>query len=387
MRTWLGLFPLAGWIIILILLVWSCLSTWLRASNLLSGTTYLYVAHPIMLCIIAGISWRITRDKVSRVRRAHEKFAVVASVMALWAIIYFLSGLATTYTQNPLAGSMQLFIYNVIGYGAVVVMTEYIRWRVVLIGGRRHPVMKGLIIVLVFSILQCNLLMFYGLTLDKIIELSIAVIVPLFVHNVVATYLAYTVGFGAMVAYRLTWIILTIFLPIMPKYDWYMSGMAVLCVGVLVILMIDRTRQDRTTPLRFHRKHIYGVSNLLFFVSMLGLIFFMTGLFSYKPVAIMSNSMQPTYSRGDMVIVQKRGDHVDISIGDILQYQREGSVITHRIVGKETVGNGTVYTTKGDNNSESDPWSVTDEQILGTVRARIPLVGYPTVLLNEMMHK
>lgn len=39
--------------------------------------------------------------------------------------------------------------------------------------------------------------------------------------------------------------------------------------------------------------------------------------------------------------------------------------------------------TKGDANSNYDEYKITKDMIIGVVKFKIPLLGYPTVLLNE----
>jgi signal peptidase len=110
----------------------------------------------------------------------------------------------------------------------------------------------------------------------------------------------------------------------------------------------------------------------------------MTGLFSYKPVVIMSDSMVPIFARGSIVVVQQRYDPLDIQVGDIIQYSADTIMITHRVVAIE-VGDESkrIFITKGDNNSSYDS-PVKDNQIVGVVRSTVPYLGYPTVWLQEL---
>jgi signal peptidase len=115
----------------------------------------------------------------------------------------------------------------------------------------------------------------------------------------------------------------------------------------------------------------------------------MTGVFTYKPVVIMSNSMVPVFSRGSVVVVQRLGSPMDISIGDIIQYQTEDKVVTHRVVAIDTAEDDSgdrVFTTKGDNNPSKDA-PVGQSHVIGIVRSTIPYVGYPTVLLRDISQK
>jgi signal peptidase len=123
----------------------------------------------------------------------------------------------------------------------------------------------------------------------------------------------------------------------------------------------------------------------MFVAVLIGLAAFMSGFFSYRPLAIVSNSMQPVYSRGAIVIIQRVTDPMDIKLGDIVQYESAGKTITHRVVAIDAASDGSgkkVFTTKGDNNPSKDPL-VAAQQIGGIVRAQIPYVGYPTIWLRE----
>jgi signal peptidase len=95
--------------------------------------------------------------------------------------------------------------------------------------------------------------------------------------------------------------------------------------------------------------------------------------------------MVPVYIIGDMVFVEKVTPAMDIKVGDIIEYTREDRVITHRTVKIVNNSEGPIYTAKGDNNQSDDPWPITRSQIKGIVKARIPYIGYPSVVVNELV--
>ena len=112
----------------------------------------------------------------------------------------------------------------------------------------------------------------------------------------------------------------------------------------------------------------------------------MTGALTYKPSAIMSDSMVPTFSRGSMVIVQKLTNPMDINISDIIQYEAHDTVITHRVIVITQADDGSgkrTFITKGDNNPSRDE-PISQDHVTGVVRAQIPYIGYPTVWLHEI---
>ncbi len=88
-------------------------------------------------------------------------------------------------------------------------------------------------------------------------------------------------------------------------------------------------------------------------------------LYRWKPVLVLSDSMEPTIHTGSVIIVRKQEGRAP-ETGDIVLYRREGeaaSFVTHRISGQDSGG----YITKGDHNNTPDPGRRDADDILGTV--------------------
>ncbi len=107
------------------------------------------------------------------------------------------------------------------------------------------------------------------------------------------------------------------------------------------------------------------------------------GIMFWKPYAIVTGSMEPTLNRGDLVILEKPRD---IQVGDIITYRYKGVPVTHRVI--DVVGTVVgetpdgYYITKGDANAQPDPYKVRPDDIIGEVRYRLPLLGWPVILVN-----
>ncbi|UTR05777.1 signal peptidase I [Alkalihalobacillus sp. LMS6] len=96
-------------------------------------------------------------------------------------------------------------------------------------------------------------------------------------------------------------------------------------------------------------------------------------LFGYTSFTVLSNSMEPTFHAGDVIIIEQ---NEDVRNGDVVTYMTpERRLFTHRIVGEAREDGKTFYTTKGDNNSIEDRLPIVDEQIVGVHRFTIPKIG------------
>lgn len=71
-----------------------------------------------------------------------------------------------------------------------------------------------------------------------------------------------------------------------------------------------------------------------------------------------TNSMDPLLDVGTNAIQKVPQSESDISIGDIVTYERDGEFIIHRVIGISEDDKGIFYTLKGDNNRNPDPYKV-----------------------------
>ena len=122
------------------------------------------------------------------------------------------------------------------------------------------------------------------------------------------------------------------------------------------------------------------------FVIVIGL--FVAGVFKYQPVAVLTYSMVPTFTRGDVVVINKLSDleKSNLKVGDIIQYKRKDTMVIHRIIDIVDDNDERGYILQGDNNNSEDPFIVYDNQIVGKEIFSIPKLGYPSVWLSEFLY-
>lgn len=359
--------------------------------GLVDSHNALYIVQPVLAVLAAGLARLLLRGQRDRVRHKGDKALVIASVLSVWFVVYFLSGLMLTFVHNAVASSWQIIAINVLAFGVAAASVEYVRYGLMLLAGRRNTMWFGVIVSFVFAAQQISLLQIndVGSAVD-VIKFLITFVAPAIVSSLLLTYLSVSSGLSPQMVYGIGIVALTVLPPIIPKYDWYMTSMSSVLLAVAVYIMMDRSRAETDeVRVRRRRRRPKFAFDVAFGLVMVALVLFMTGVFTYKPVVIMSNSMEPVFSRGSIVVVQRLNDPMDISIGDIIQYQSENIVITHRVVAIDTAEDDTgdrIFTTKGDNNPSRDP-PVNQSAVIGVVRSTVPHVGYPTVLLREMSQK
>lgn len=109
-------------------------------------------------------------------------------------------------------------------------------------------------------------------------------------------------------------------------------------------------------------------------------------LFGYTPMSVLSDSMSPTFNRGDLIII-KACDPDTLQVNDVICFhtiiENEYALNTHRIIEINSEGGYRRFTTKGDNNMLEDQRVIIDGDIVGKYTGRVPLIGYVMNFLSS----
>lgn len=102
-------------------------------------------------------------------------------------------------------------------------------------------------------------------------------------------------------------------------------------------------------------------------------------ILGYKPFIVLSGSMETELSKGDLAIV-RNVDVNDLKEKDIIAFrEKDGYVVTHRIVSVFKNGDNVYFITKGDNNNTNDNGMVKSNRVEGKYVTKIN--GFGNVLL------
>lgn len=100
-------------------------------------------------------------------------------------------------------------------------------------------------------------------------------------------------------------------------------------------------------------------------------------VFGYKVMTVITGSMKPQINPGDLVIATNIKDLNSVKVGTVVSYlNKENVLITHRVIEINNNKGLRTYITKGDANPAADVEPVSQSQIQGTYKAKIPYLGY-----------
>ena len=102
-------------------------------------------------------------------------------------------------------------------------------------------------------------------------------------------------------------------------------------------------------------------------------------VFGLTPMVVLSGSMSGTAEDhievGDLIFVDQ-AEPDQLRIGDVIAFMEGNIVVTHRIIDIETSAAGQrLFHTKGDANNTADEHPVSESNLVGIYKSRIPKVG------------
>jgi signal peptidase len=100
-------------------------------------------------------------------------------------------------------------------------------------------------------------------------------------------------------------------------------------------------------------------------------------LLGQRAVVVLSGSMEPAFSPGD-VLIERGVEPSQVEVGQIVTFQEPGTdlVLTHRVRRIESNGPQIVFTTKGDADNSVQRWAIGRGEQLGRPVQAIPKIGY-----------
>lgn len=107
-------------------------------------------------------------------------------------------------------------------------------------------------------------------------------------------------------------------------------------------------------------------------------------LLGYEIYEVVSGSMEPEIPVGSLLYVEEAKPE-DLVSGDVIAFEREGAVVTHRVEENRYVEGELI--TKGDANQKEDMFPVAYRDLIGKVVCHIPVLGLVMAMLASTTGK
>ena len=309
---------------------------------------------------------------------------IVISCIMMAAIVCFALGLIVNYTYGSFSLRISNIFSNFIPLLLVSVITEVLRYVIFHTYYRkRTPVVIFTTIVIIMNIvLVTSVSSFVGY--EAIFVTICTTIMPIIATELLCSYLCYEVGLRPALIYKLCVRLYPFVLPILPNLgNFIFAVVAIVLPTTIFLLTYNLHPTNRKDQHRIPKKRNQLIITTPIIVVLLIVVALVAGIFKHQIIAIASDSMQPTFARGDAVLIEKTSPD-KIKEGDILVFKHEGIIVTHRVRQIIIENDSFIFVTQGDNQEEIDGFTTTESQVIGRVVGINKYIGYPTVWLQDL---
>ena len=312
-----------------------------------------------------------------------DKYSTIFLSSIIPLIIYFLSGLLFGYARNALNGDINNFFINLWGSIVVIFFQEYLRNLFISYSNNK----KVNIILITIVFILSEVIISTGRFYDNFVSIFTTYL-PICITNILLTYITYNYGYKCSILYRLIITSFNIFIPIFPNCGWLVNSIIFCLVPIINYIFLSYEDKNEKNDLSIiEKKKVRPISYIPYVIVISILFCFIIGKFNYKITAIMSNSMKPTFERGDAVILKDVTSIDELNVGDIIKFKRDNQYVIHRIYEIDKSSDNLKIITKGDNNLVIDDKTISFSDVSGKYLFKIKYIGYPSVYFTELLEK
>lgn len=354
----------------------------------------------IGLIVFVGITYLLKNYRKPIVRNKFDSMLIVGGLSVAFLGLIYIVGYKSGFSYNY--GSIfknYVKISTFIIVPLIVVLTEYARYLMINseFGKKSYNFIIQAIMIILFFLIEMNISKkVYDLTsFNQLYEMFALIFVQSISKNLLLNYMVKKYSMGPCILYRVIMDLYVYIIPITPKINVFIEGILLLVYPYLVYsvlkLVDNRVTRDEKKKLkkkktiRGWQKVVSGIASTITTLVFAVLVILISREFKFAMIAIGSESMTGTFSKGDAVIYEKvDATEQKLNENDIIVFEKDGVTIVHRIFKVYRISGNTVYKTKGDHNDLPDNWVVEGKAIKGVVKQSIPLIAWPSVLLNEL---
>ena len=361
---------------ILIFLIVICSLNNIYPVLLFEGNLFFWVILTIITFLICGFPR--TKNYLNKVTIRY----IIIALLGYLLVIYLL-GIFTGFTRTVFSLQFINVLKNIIPVILLAISKEIIRYMLVKHSKNNKQLVAITIVYIIFDLVTKNIGNSF-VTVPQIFTFVFLNCLPTIAREALCTYITSKVSLIPTMIYVISFDVAIYLLPIYPNLGNYLNSVIGLVFPFLVYRTISRLvkyNQKQDLNLNKHYFIIFLIPLIIFVATVIILI---SGIFSYKMIAIGSDSMNPIYYRGD-AIIYKHKKIEEIKEKDILVFNYNGAIITHRVV-NIIIKDGKIYfQTKGDNNNDVDPNLVDSSKVYGVVNYIVKYIGYPTIWIQDLV--
>lgn len=343
----------------------------------LASSEAISASFMILLASLSAALLGFRKYNNSKNSKAFLKISLVGIFVYFFCI--YAIGLVNGFLNNSYDLKIHSILSNVVFPILIIISTELFRYAFVK-ANKKNKLLLIIITILLFIFDANFYIRIESLSsFDKIFSTFTTIVLPIALKHALMTYYVYHGDYKTTIVYRMITELYVYLAPIQPNMNNLITSIASISLPFICLLASTKKIEGDDVIYRSSKSffRIIDIPIILLLVFTICVVF---GIGPYKLIGIETGSMTPKYNIGDGIIVDKTVDPTTLKVGDVIVYENKNKVlVVHRIV-KINMDNS--FVTQGDANPTPDMLYVTQEQVRGIVRLKIPFIAYPALMFK-----
>ena len=320
----------------------------------------------------------------------------VTILMVLFALVYIAIfyglGLHFGYVHTLYPLSIMTFLKFILPFTLIIVFNELVRKSLlsqdvkITIKGRKISLSSTFTLLITIFVDMILYVGVYNLeTLDNFLRVVGYVVFAAISSNLLFQYLTPRFGPKGIIIYRLITVLLLYIIPFEPDMFILFRAFMRMVYPFIIYLILENTYAKASLALSYRQRKRNIWTTGITLIALVLFIMLVSCQFKFGIVVIGSRSMTGTINMGDAIIYE-RYDGGEIKQGQVVMFFDGKNRIIHRAIKIRNVDGEIRITTKGDANSTPDKGYRTPSDVMGLVRLRVKLIGWPTIWVHRLFH-
>lgn len=313
-----------------------------------------------------------------------EVLMILSVIASVYLVLLYLSGLKFGFYKNPYA-SFKFFFIRFIPIAIIIAATEVFRFVVRAQEDKRADVLCYFSCVIA-DMLVCSTASVAISSFNNFMELVAETLFPAITANLLYHYLTKRYGMYPNMIYRAVTTLYIYVIPYIPAISNSLLAFIKLLVPLAIYLFIDALYEKKRRYALRKKSKLEVPITVIAIACMLAVVMLISNQFKYGTYVIATESMTGELNKGDAAIYERYDDQ-QIKEGQVIVFEKDRSMIVHRVVEIEYINGQIKYYTKGDANEDVDAGFITDANIVGLVNHKIPYIGFPTLWMRSLFKR
>lgn len=343
----------------------------------------------ILLLPLAIITCAMIKKRVALSMNAKQVLLLISVIGLLYFVFYYVSGVRFGFTKTGYGiNKPDILLLYIIPIAVIIVCNELIR-HVLCVQSEKYGSVFAFFISLSADVIICATIPAVT-NMSTFMDVVGLTLVPGLMSNLLFNYLTARYGIWPNIVYKGFTVWAFYLIPYGSGISNSLLGFVNLILPIFVFLFIDSLYEKRRRYALGNTSMTWrvfsGVLTAIAVVIMLGTVMLISNQFRYGLLVVATPSMTGELNKGDAAIFEKYEDQPIVE-GQVIVFEKDGSMIIHRVADIQTVNGTTRYFTKGDANEDLDAGFIQRSDIVGLVNYKVPYIGYPTLWMRSLFKR